>query len=96
MNASNHRAVPAPVDRARDVVAQWHRDRAAIVAAQHRIARWPLLDVLWRRPWRAPSRPNWRSLADVRQWLAAAHDCADPSVGCSCAGSFRYPRNAAR
>lgn len=70
---------------------QWRRDRDALAAAQHRIARVPVLDLLWRRPWRSSSRPRWRSLPDVRAWLAAAHDCADPSVGCSCAGGYRYP-----
>jgi len=67
------------------------RDRDCIAAMQRRIARNPVREFLWRRPWRSPSRPNLRSLRDTLTWLGKAHDCADPSIGCSCSGGYRFP-----
>lgn len=71
------------------------RDRAVIAAMQRRIARNPFRDLLWRRPWRSNTRPNLSSLSDTLDWLRAAHDCSDPSVGCSCTGGYRFPRTPA-
>lgn len=71
------------------------RDREVITAMQRRMARHPVRYFLWRRPWRAPSRPNLRSLGDTMRWLRVAHDCADPSIGCSCSGGFRFPNPSA-
>jgi hypothetical protein len=70
------------------------RDNAVIRAMQRRASRNPIRDFLWRRPWRSSSRPNLASLRDTWNWLAAAHDCSDPAVGCSCTGGFRFPRTA--
>jgi hypothetical protein len=66
------------------------RDREVIRAMQKRIARNPVRDLLWRNPWRSRSRPNLRSPRDAWDWLRKAHDCGDPSVGCSCSGGFRF------
>lgn len=30
-------------------------------------------------------------LRNLWSWLRYAHDCQDPRVGCSCAGSYRFP-----
>lgn len=70
------------------------REQEVIRAMQRRAARNPIRDLMWRRPWRAPHGPNWRSARDAWQWLRAAHDCADPAVGCSCSGGFRFPADA--
>ena len=76
------------------------RDAEVIHAMQQRQYRWhgPLLDMLWRKPWKSPTGPSWslnRSLrinaSNLLGWLRNAHDCADPSVGCSCQGGFRFP-----
>lgn len=72
-----------------------------IHAMQERMHRWHgPLDILWRKPWKSPAPTGWREgttlpvkLRNVRHWLRYAHDCADPSVGCSCSGGFRYPHN---
>jgi hypothetical protein len=68
------------------------RDGQVIRAMQRRIARNPVLDILWRKPWRAPHRPH--GLRDLLQWLRLAHDCQNPAVGCSCHPSFRFPASA--
>lgn len=76
------------------------REQEVIRAMQVRQRRWlGPLGILWRRPWRSPARPGWSRTAplgvNVRNligWISAAHDCADPSVGCSCSGGFRFPR----
>jgi hypothetical protein len=65
------------------------RDRQVIHAMQRRIAGNPLRDLLWRRPWRSNHGPQ--SVRHFFQWIRAAHDCHDPSVGCSCQPSFRFP-----
>ncbi|MFJ8687397.1 hypothetical protein [Micromonospora wenchangensis] len=69
------------------------RERNVIAAMQRRINRNPIRGFLWRRPWRSSARPNLRSLRDVAEWVRAAHNCADPSIGCSCTGGYRFPRN---
>ena len=79
---------------------QLSRSAEVIRAMQRRQHRWhgPLLDVLWRKPWRSPSEPRWDHQRSFRvncgnlwSWLRFAHDCADPSVACSCHGGFRFP-----
>ena len=70
------------------------RDREVIQAMQRRADRNSLRGLLWRKPWRSSTRPNLRSVRDLLQWLRVAHDCADPAVGCSCNGGFRFPRPA--
>lgn len=65
------------------------RDQQIIRAMQRRSDRNPIRSFLWRRPWRAPGHVPLRGFW---QWLRNAHDCADPAVGCSCSGGFRYPR----
>lgn len=77
-------------DPARPASAQDH-DGQAIAAFHARMNRHPVLDFFWRKPWRSPTRPDWRNLADVLVWLRAAHDCSDGSVMCSCSGGYRYP-----
>lgn len=67
------------------------RLETCVAAFHERIARYPLLRVLWHRPWRSRHRPRWGSLREVVSWLVAAHDCGDPSVACTCAGGFRFP-----
>lgn len=67
------------------------RLETCVAAVHERIARHPLLRVLWRRPWRSRYRPRWSSLWEVTSWLIAAHDCDDPSVACTCTGGFRFP-----
>ena len=56
------------------------------------------VDILWRRPWRSSVGPGLSRRHSLRinalnlwSWLRLAHDCSDPSVGCSCHGGFRYP-----
>jgi hypothetical protein len=72
---------------------QLNREREVIRAMQQRQRRWhgPVGDFLWRRPWRSPAPvpPLGQGLIN---WLRAAHDCSDPSVGCSCTGGYRFPR----
>lgn len=79
---------------------QLEREREVIRAMQWRQRRWhgPLVDFLWRKPWRAPSGPHLSlrcdpvvNLGNLIGWLRFAHDCADPSIGCSCSGGFRFP-----
>jgi hypothetical protein len=72
------------------------RDQVVITAMQRRASRNPIRDLLWRRPWRSPSRPTRGdtlaiTIRNYWQWLRMAHDCADPAVGCSCTGGFRFP-----
>lgn len=70
------------------------REREVIRAMQRRQARWhgPVGDFIWRRPWRSPV-PVPRPGRGLWSWLRGAHDCADPSIGCSCTGGFRFPRH---
>ncbi|TDC30072.1 hypothetical protein E1211_24815 [Micromonospora sp. 15K316] len=81
--------LPAPE---RAVWLSRERDRECIAAMRNRIERNPVRGVLWRRPWRSRTRPNWRSPRGVLAWLRAAHDCSDPAVACSCDGGYRFPR----
>jgi hypothetical protein len=82
------------------LTAQLEREREVIQAMRERGRRWhgPLLDVLWRKPWRSSGGTGVRcgrtwgvKLSNFLGWLRNAHDCADPSVGCSCSGGFRHP-----
>jgi hypothetical protein len=79
---------------------QLEREREAIRAMQYRRYHWtgPVLDFFWRKPWRSTSRPAWVrevsfviNVANFLGWLRNAHDCADPSIACSCQGGFRFP-----
>jgi hypothetical protein len=74
-----------------DLEPQLRREQAAIQAIHARISRNPLRSLLWNKPWRAAWRPRWTNPREVWQWLRSAHDCADPSVACSCTGGFRFP-----
>lgn len=72
----------AQLDRERTVIAAMHRQRH--------------LHILRRKPWRSRVKPIEGSTLRVKisslwQWLRKAHDCADPAIGCSCSGSFRFP-----
>lgn len=98
MNSPN--PVPAPEFTGRGSGALV-RDRACIAAVQRRLARNPVRDFLWRRPWRSPTSLVWSvrqaetpkaALTNAWSWIANAHDCGDPSVACSCAGGYRFPR----
>lgn len=31
-------------------------------------------------------------LRNLVNWIRFAHDCQDPQVGCSCTGSYRFPK----
>lgn len=80
-------------------VEEWlARDREVIAAMQRRLERNPVRWLLWRKPWRAPHGMALRGYPlrswpfNAWQWLAYAHDCSDPSVGCSCSGGYRFPR----
>jgi hypothetical protein len=66
---------------------QLRRERA-VIAAMHARPLWRV-GILLRRPWRSPTRPQ--TIRDLWPWLRFAHDCADPAVGCSCSGGFRFP-----
>ncbi|MBB3041183.1 hypothetical protein [Nocardioides soli] len=75
-----------------------NRDRQAILAMQRRQdVWWRGWGILRRKPWRASHGPQIRgrsprvALSNLRRWLRAAHDCQDPAVACTCAGSFRFP-----
>jgi hypothetical protein len=78
------------------------RNDEVIHVMQRRMRRWhgPVLDLFWRKPWRSPSGPGVSrhysprvNLANFAGWLRNAHDCSDPSVGCSCWGGFRFPKD---
>lgn len=85
------------------LLAMLDRERACITAMQRRAARNPLRDFLWRRPWRSPggvpgliesvrrAKTPGVAVRNAWGWIAAAHDCADPAVACSCTGGFRFP-----
>jgi len=63
------------------------------------------MNIIKRKPWRskAPIFAGWHKfnpwyiniwinvLAPI-SWIRAAHDCQDPRVGCSCYGSYRFPK----
>lgn len=79
---------------------QLGRSHESIRAMQQRQRKWmgPILDILWRKPWKSPSGVgvSWAYPLEVNvlnfwQWLFLAHDCSDPSVACSCSGGFRFP-----
>lgn len=84
---------PAPYSELEKIL--WlgrERNAEVIRAMQRRIARNPIRDFFWRRPWRSPFTPRLHIRGDLWNWLCNAHDCADPSVGCSCHGGYRFPR----
>lgn len=85
---------PAPRDYNRREAILWDgRERLIwVVNAMQRKhdVWWRCWGVFWRKPWRASHRPRWSRPLDVLDWLRKAHDCADPAVGCSCSGGFRY------
>ena len=70
-----------------DLTNQLRREQAVIQAMHNRP--WWRIGILARKPWCASWKP--RTLRQLWQWLAAAHDCQDPAVGCSCTGGFRFP-----
>jgi len=74
-----------------NIEAQLRREQKVIEAIHHKP--WWKIGILYRRPWRASWRP--RTLREIVSWLLAAHDCADPAVGCSCSGGFRFPTGGA-
>lgn len=82
----------ASSDMARAIGEQLRREQR-VIAAMHQKA-WYRVGVLARRPWRSALRRQRGEsiLAWVWAWLTVAHDCADPAVGCSCSGSFRFPK----
>lgn len=71
------------------------RDREVIRAMQQRAARNPIRHFMWRKPWKSPSKTHFSfskiGFLNLISWLARAHDCSDPAVGCSCSGGFRFP-----
>lgn len=69
---------------------QLHREQQVILAMKHRP--WWRVGVLLRRPWRrhGPFAYGF-SFRELRNWTLIVHDCADPAIGCSCSGSFRFP-----
>jgi hypothetical protein len=79
---------------------QLRREREVIAAMRRRQRKWhgPVLDLFWRKPWRSTAgvgvsrdRSVRVNLSNFLGWLRNAHDCADPSVGCSCSGGYRHP-----
>lgn len=66
-----------------------------------RFLRGPLRGFFWRKPWKSEVLPwnerDMRTLgfrvlaANFWQWALYAHDCSDPTIGCSCNGGVRYP-----
>lgn len=77
------------------ILAQLHREQAA-VQAMHSVPWWRA-GILLRRPWASEAKRGQREsrLSWAWAWLTVVHDCSDPSVGCSCSGGFRFPRDTA-
>lgn len=82
--------------------AKLSREREVIRAMQWRQRRWiswfPGLGLLWRKPWKSPAPmaisiriDTATNVHNLVQWLRNAHDCSDPSIGCSCQGGYRFP-----
>lgn len=78
---------------------QLEREGAVISAMQNRFAHnHPIRSFFWRRPWNSTAPiPKLNQygistyLRELFSWLRFAHDCTDPSVGCSCRPSYRFP-----
>jgi hypothetical protein len=75
-------------------------DQEVIRAMQKKLSsRWnPIKDLLYRKPWRSRIKYHqlkgdywWITIINIWGWLCRAHDCQDPSIGCSCSGGFRFP-----
>lgn len=78
-------------DMPRAIGEQLRREQM-VIAAMHQKP-WYRAGILARRPWRSALRRQRgeSTLAWAWAWLTVVHDCADPAVGCSCSGSFRFP-----
>lgn len=79
---------------------QLTREREVIRTMQSRQRRLltPIGDFFWRKPWRSTVPfPSLRDYGiglwaqEAVQWMRNVHDCSDPSIGCSCHPSFRFP-----
>jgi hypothetical protein len=61
------------------------------------------MSIFKRKPWRSRVRPFAKrgntpygvfiinQCYNLAGWVRHAHDCQDPRVNCSCAGSYRFP-----
>ena len=75
-----------------DAIERQLRREQAVIQAMHRKPWWRV-GILNRRPWRSTARRGGGETLRswVWGWLTKVHDCADPAIGCSCSGSFRFP-----
>lgn len=62
----------------------------AVIQAMHDRPWWRT-GFLLRRPWRVSSKTAGSVWYRLRTWFNVTHDCSDPAIGCSCAGSYRFP-----
>lgn len=89
------------VSREQALQSQLDRERAVVRAMQYRFShRHPIREFFWRKPWKSTApRPTLNRygiglyLQELLQWLRNAHDCTDPSIGCSCHPSYRFPNS---
>lgn len=90
--AGNLRAADAAVAREsyNRILEQLRREQAVIDAMHHKP--WWRVGIFHRRPWRRHGPFNFGvNRYELWSWLTLVHDCADPAIGCSCAGGFRFP-----
>jgi len=81
-------------DQAFDTLEQTYWRACVVIQAMHDKPWWRV-GILNRRPWRNPRKFKEHGHSFVsRLWnyCMTVHDCADPAVGCSCFGSYRFPK----